>query len=74
MMKNYEKSIDSLNLQLSKRKCTGFLPGDQKEFPFDDAGTRVVIVGIGFLETIGSVPFFIVSGRNKEKTWLCQFL
>jgi len=36
---------------------SGFLIGDRKESSFSDAGTGVVIGGIGFLATIGSIPF-----------------
>jgi hypothetical protein len=46
---------------------TGFLIGDRKESSFSDAGTGVVIGGLGFLATIGSIPLFIASGKNKRK-------
>jgi hypothetical protein len=46
---------------------TGFLIGDRKESSFSDAGTGVVIGGIGFLATIGSIPLFIASGKNKRR-------
>jgi hypothetical protein len=45
----------------------GFLIGDSKNATFDDAGTGVVLGGIGFLSTIGSIPLFIASGKNKRK-------
>ncbi len=45
----------------------GFLIGDSKNATFDDAGTGVVLGGLGFLSTIGSIPLFIASGKNKRK-------
>jgi len=45
----------------------GYLIGDSKNASFDDAGTGVVLGGIGFLSTIGSIPLFIASGKNKRK-------
>ena len=45
----------------------GFLIGDRKESSFDDAGTGVVIGGIGVLATLGSIPLFIASAKNKRK-------
>ena len=46
---------------------TGFLIGDRKESTFGDAATGAVIAGIGVLSTIGSIPLFIASGKNKRK-------
>ena len=45
----------------------GFLIGDSKESTFDDAATGVVLAGIGVLSSIGSIPLFIASGKNKRK-------
>src|ERR1700741_2560430 len=45
----------------------GFLIGDSKNATFDDAGTGVVLGGIGFLSAVGSIPLFIASGKNKKK-------
>jgi len=45
----------------------GFLIGDSKNATFDDAGTGVVLGGIGFLSVVGSIPLFIASGKNKRK-------
>ena len=45
----------------------GFLIGDSKNSTFDDAATGAVLGGIGFLSTIGSIPLFIASGKNKRK-------
>jgi len=45
----------------------GLLIGNRKESSFDDAATGGVIAGIGILSTIGSIPLFIASGRNKRK-------
>ena len=45
----------------------GFLIGDSKNATFDDAGTGVVLGGIGFLSAVGSIPLFIASGKNKRK-------
>ena len=46
---------------------TGFLVGDSKNSTFDDAATGAVMGGIGFLSTIGSIPLFIASGKNKRR-------
>ena len=45
----------------------GFLIGDSKNATFDDAGTGVVLGGIGFLSAVGSIPLFIASGKNKRR-------
>ena len=45
----------------------GFLIGDSKNSTFDDAATGALLGGIGFLSTIGSIPLFIASGKNKRK-------
>ena len=45
----------------------GFLIGDSKNSSFDDAATGAVLGGIGLLSTIGSIPLFIASGKNKRK-------
>jgi len=45
----------------------GFLIGDNKNSTFDDAATGALLGGIGFLSTIGSIPLFIASGKNKRK-------
>jgi hypothetical protein len=46
---------------------TGFLIGDRKESSFGDAGTGAIIGIAGFLSTLGSIPLFIASSRNKRK-------
>ena len=46
---------------------TGFLIGDREESSFDDAGTGVVIAGIGVLSMISSIPLFIASAKNKKR-------
>ena len=46
---------------------TGILIGSGKEATFGDAGTGVVLGGIGFLATIGSIPLFIASGKNQRR-------
>ena len=46
---------------------TGFLVGDGKEASFDDAATGAVLAGIGVLSTIGCIPLFIASGKNKRR-------
>ena len=45
----------------------GFLIGDNKNSTFDDAATGALLAGIGVLSTIGSIPLFIASGKNKRK-------
>jgi hypothetical protein len=52
---------------------TGFLIGDRTESTFDDAATGAIIGGIGVLATIGSIPLFIASGRNKRKGMAVTF-
>ena len=46
---------------------TGFLVGDSKNSTFDDAATGAFLAGIGVLSSIGSIPLFIASGKNKRK-------
>ena len=46
---------------------TGFIVGDGKDATFDDAATGAVLAGVGLLSTIGSIPLFIASGKNKRK-------
>jgi hypothetical protein len=45
----------------------GFLIGNNKNATFDDAATGVVFGGLGLLSSLGSIPLFIASGRNKRK-------
>lgn len=52
---------------------TGFLIGDRKESSFDDAATGVIVGGLGLLATIGSIPLFIASGKNKRKALSVSF-
>ena len=46
---------------------TAVLIGSGQNASFGDAGTGVVLGDIGFLATIGSIPLFIASGKNKRK-------
>ena len=48
---------------------TGFLiaGGGNGDVSFGAAGTGVIVGGLGFLSTLGSIPLFIASGRNKRK-------
>ena len=46
---------------------TGLLIGDSKNADFGDAGTGVVMVAIGFLADVGSIPLFIASSKNKKR-------
>lgn len=45
----------------------GNLIGNSKNSSFDDAGTGVVIGGIGVLSMLGSIPVFLASGKNKRR-------
>jgi hypothetical protein len=45
----------------------GNLIGNSKNSSFDDAGTGVVIAGIGVLSMLGSIPVFLASGKNKRR-------
>ncbi len=51
----------------------GTLIGNGKEASFDDAGTGVVLGGIGALSMLGSIPLFIASGKNKRKAMSMSF-
>jgi hypothetical protein len=53
--------------------ATGFLVGDRSNSSFSEAGTGVVVGGIGFIGTIVSIPLFIASGRNKRKAASVSF-
>jgi hypothetical protein len=46
---------------------TGFLIGDSKNSTFDDAVNGAFLGAIGTLSTIGSIPLFIASGKNKRR-------
>ncbi len=41
---------------------------NQKAKAGSEWGTGIPIAGVGLLSTIGSIPFFIASGRNKRKS------
>jgi hypothetical protein len=45
----------------------GFLVGNSKEASFDDAGTGIVMAGVGVLSMLGSIPLFIASTKNKNR-------
>lgn len=45
----------------------GFLIGDRKESTFSEAGTGVVMGGVGLLSVFGSIPLLIASGKNKRR-------
>ena len=47
--------------------ATGFIIGDGKNASFDDAAEGALLAGVGLLSTIGSIPLFIASGKNKRK-------
>jgi hypothetical protein len=51
----------------------GDLIGNSKESSFSDAGTGVVIAGVGALSMLGSIPLFIASGKNKRKAMSMSF-
>lgn len=51
----------------------GDLIGNNKESSFSDAGTGVVIAGVGALSMLGSIPLFIASGKNKRKAMSMSF-
>ena len=51
----------------------GTLIGNSKEASFSDAGTGVVLGGIGALSMLGSIPLFIASGKNKRKSMSMSF-
>ena len=45
----------------------GDLIGNSKNSSFDDAGTGVILGGIGVLSMLGSIPVFLASGKNKRR-------
>ena len=45
----------------------GFLVGDRGASTFDEAATGGILIGLGVLATLGSIPLFIVSGHTKKK-------
>ena len=45
----------------------GLLIGNRKNSSFGEAGTGVVIGGLGFLSAVGSIPVFSSASRNKRK-------
>lgn len=47
----------------------GILIGNNKNASFGQAGTGVIMGGLGFLSCIGSIPFFAASARNKRKAF-----
>lgn len=47
--------------------ATGIIVGSSEESTFNDAAGGAAIAGIGLLSTIGSIPLFIASGKNKRK-------
>ncbi|HEX2845235.1 MAG TPA: hypothetical protein VHN59_01715 [Chitinophagaceae bacterium] len=45
----------------------GLLVGTGDETSFDNAGTGVIVGGIGLISMAGSIPLFIAAKRNKTK-------
>jgi hypothetical protein len=45
----------------------GDLVGNNKNSSFGDAGTGVIVAGVGVLSMLGSIPLFIASGKNKRR-------
>jgi hypothetical protein len=45
----------------------GDLVGNNKNSSFGDAGTGVIVAGIGVLSMLGSIPLFIAAGKNKRR-------
>ena len=45
----------------------GNLIGNNKNSSFGDAGTGVILGGIGVLSMLGSIPVFLASGKNKRR-------
>lgn len=46
---------------------TGLLIADSKNATFDQAGTGAIMIGLGFLADLGSIPLFIASSKNKKR-------
>lgn len=44
----------------------GLLIGNRRESTFGEAGTGVILGGLGVLSAIGSIPLFIASGRKRR--------
>jgi len=45
----------------------GLLIADNKNADFDQAGTGAVMIAVGFLADLGSIPLFIASSKNKKR-------
>ena len=45
----------------------GLLIADNKNADFDQAGTGALIIALGFLADVGSIPLFIASSKNKKR-------
>lgn len=45
----------------------GVLVGTNKNASFGNAGTGVIVGGLGFLSTLGSIPLFLASSKNRKK-------
>ena len=45
----------------------GLLIADSKNADFDQAGTGAVMIAVGFLADLGSIPLFIASSKNKKR-------
>ena len=45
----------------------GYLIGNNKDASFGDAGTGIIMGGLGVFSAVGSIPLFIASSRNKRK-------
>lgn len=44
----------------------GLLVGTNKNATFGNAGAGVIVGGLGFLSTLGSIPLFIASSKNGK--------
>jgi hypothetical protein len=45
----------------------GLFIADNKNADFDQAGAGAVMIAIGFLADLGSIPLFIASSKNKKR-------
>ena len=45
----------------------GVLVGANKNASFGSTGTGVIVGGLGFLSTLGSIPLFLASSKNRKK-------
>jgi hypothetical protein len=76
-----KKTKEDYLLKSKKQKTTGWILlgggagliiigdviGNSNEASFDDAGTGLILAGIGAISMLTSIPVFLASGKNKRR-------